>query len=42
MRSSLRTALPALAMLAVLSVPAEAQQAPTVIADLRADIEELE
>src|SRR5688500_16813224 len=42
MRSSLRTALPALAMLATLTASATAQQAPTVIADLRADIEEVE
>lgn len=42
MRSPFRTALPALAMLATLTASATAQQAPTVIADLRADIEEVE
>ena len=42
MRSPFRTPLLALAMLAALTASATAQQAPTVIADLRADIEEVE
>jgi uncharacterized damage-inducible protein DinB len=42
MRSSLRTTLPALAMLATLALSAEAQHASTVTADLRADVEEAE
>lgn len=42
MRSSLRIALPALAMVAALALPAQAQQASTVTADLRADVEEAE
>jgi uncharacterized damage-inducible protein DinB len=43
MRSALRTALPALAIVAALAFPAEAQQASsTVVADLRADVEEVE
>lgn len=43
MRSVLRTTLPALALLAALSIPAAAQHhASTVTADLREDIEQLE
>ena len=45
MRSSLRSAVPALAILAAITLPAEAQHAQhasTVIADLRADVEEVE
>jgi uncharacterized damage-inducible protein DinB len=42
MRSSLRITLPALAMLATLALPAEAQQTSTLAADLRADVEQVE
>jgi uncharacterized damage-inducible protein DinB len=42
MRSSLRIALPALVMLTALALSAGAQQASTVVADLRADVEEVE
>ena len=42
MRSILRSTLPAAAMFVVVTLAAEAQQAPSVIADLRADIEEAE
>ena len=43
MRSALRTTLPALAMLAALTLPASAQHhASTVTADLREDIEQVE
>jgi uncharacterized damage-inducible protein DinB len=42
MRSSLRIALPSLAMLTAVALSAEAQHASTVTADLRADVEEAE
>lgn len=42
MRSSFRTAIPAFAMVAMLATSAAAQQASTVAADLRADLEEVE
>jgi uncharacterized damage-inducible protein DinB len=42
MRSIVRRTLPAAAMLIAFTFAAEAQQAPSVIADLRADIEEAE
>ncbi|MGQ0715286.1 MAG: DinB family protein [Gemmatimonadaceae bacterium] len=42
MHPSLRTALPALALLGAFALSAHAQQASTVAADLRADIEDVE
>jgi uncharacterized damage-inducible protein DinB len=42
MRPVLRTAVPALAIVAALALPAHAQQTSTIVADLRTDVEEAE